>query len=126
MPSTYSPDAQFRSLRRLQLLAQSQGTLVFLLRSAQYASAPSPASLRLHLQAVQGRLQIQILKRRAQPLLDPVLLQIHPHSWNEPISPRAHPVRHPVATTVRADHSIWNRLRQLVSNPPALGAASAA
>ncbi len=100
-----SPDADFRSLRRLHLLAQKHRALVFIVRSARHAGAPSPASLRLQLQHREGLLQLRVLKRRGRPLLEPVALQIHPARWNgapqlspftpafAPLEPAAHPAR---------------------------------
>lgn len=126
MPSSQSADAHFRSMRRLQLLAQAQGTTVFVLRPAQQANLPSPAGLRLSLQAVQGRVQVQILKRRARPLLDPVLLQIHPDSWNTPSS-RVAPASSAIGNvqSSKPAATLWDRLRHMVGTPTPLGVSSA-
>jgi cell division inhibitor SulA len=83
LPETtqHGSDADFRALRRLHLLAARHRVLVFVLRSTRHASAPSPAALRLQLGQQDGQLQVQVLKRRGRPLLDPVALQVHPQSW---------------------------------------------
>lgn len=83
LPETarHAGEADFRTLRRLHLLAAQQRTLVFVLRATRHAHAPSPAALRLQLAQHDGRLQVQVLKRRGRPLLDPVALQVHPQSW---------------------------------------------
>jgi cell division inhibitor SulA/protein ImuA len=83
LPETlqHGSDADFRALRRLHLLAAQQRALVFVLRSTRHAHAPSPAALRLQLAQHDGRLQVQVLKRRGRPLLDPVALQVHPEAW---------------------------------------------
>lgn len=83
LPAFSSRDGDFRSLRRLHLLAQRQRALVFLLREARAAQAASPASLRLRLACTDGKLHVAVLKRRGWPLLDPVVLQVHPAHWNE-------------------------------------------
>lgn len=76
-----SAEAQFRTLRRLHLLATQSRALVFVLRSTRSAAAPSPAALRLQLSQRDGRLQVQVLKRRGRPLLTPVQLSVHPEHW---------------------------------------------
>jgi hypothetical protein len=83
LPETtpHGSDADFRALRRLHLLAAQHRALVFVLRSTRHANAPSPAALRLQLTQHEGRLQVQVLKRRGRPLLDPVVLQVHPEQW---------------------------------------------
>jgi hypothetical protein len=83
LPDTHSAtDADFRGLRRLHLLAQRHRSLVFVLRSVRHAHSPSPAALRLQLQHDTSHLQVQILKRRGRPLLEPIALQVHPARWN--------------------------------------------
>jgi len=86
-PASTGADADFRSLRRLHLLAQRHRALVFLLRSAHHARAPSPAALRLQLSDEGGRLQVQLLKRRGRPLIEPLALQVHPARWGRTPNP---------------------------------------
>lgn len=81
LPDALGSDGDFRALRRLHLLAAQHRALVTVLRSTRHASAPSPAALRLQLTQHHGRLQVQVLKRRGRPLLDPVTLQVHPDAW---------------------------------------------
>jgi cell division inhibitor SulA/protein ImuA len=87
LPDGGSSESEFRCLRRLHLLAQRHRALVFILRSARHAAAPSPAALRLLLQHESGRLQVSVLKRRGRPVLEPVTLQIHPADWNRAPDP---------------------------------------
>ena len=80
LPDSTSPDAAFRALRRLHLLAQRHQALVFVLRPSHAASAPSPAVLRMRLQPQAGTpamaLHVTLLKRRGRPLLDPIAVRI--------------------------------------------------
>jgi hypothetical protein len=89
------PDADFRALRRLHLLASRHQALVFVLRTPRAAAAPSPAALRLQLDSRDGQLDVTLLKRRGRPLLEPIRLQIHPERWNTaqvaPVQP--HPAK---------------------------------
>lgn len=104
-----SSDADFRALRRLHLLAQRHRSLVFVLRPSRHARSPSPAALRLQLQHNGGQLQVQILKRRGRPLLEPVALQVHPARWNRapatqetPVTAAAAPATAALATAALA------------------------
>lgn len=78
-----SREGEFRALRRLQLLAGRQQAPVFLLRDARALHAPSPAALRLQLATRDGELHVTILKRRGRPLLEPLVLQVHPAHWRD-------------------------------------------
>jgi len=95
LPAESSPGADFKALRRLHLLAGRNNALAFVLRPLQAAAAPSPAALRLQLANRDGRLQLTLLKRRGLPLLEPVLLDVHPAQWQRaavPASQAAAPV----------------------------------
>ena len=83
LPEAAQPlgDTDFRALRRLHLLAAQHRVLAFMLRSTRHANAPSPAALRLQLAQHEGRLQVQVLKRRSRPLLEPVFIEVHPEPW---------------------------------------------
>lgn len=99
-----SAEAEFRALRRLHLLATQNRALVVVLRSTRSAARPSPAALRLQLSQHEGRLQVQVLKRRGRPLLTPVQLTVHPEHWRSTrLAPpaAAEPVEVP-AETARA------------------------
>lgn len=74
-------DTDFRALRRLHLLAGRHRALAFVLRDAQAAATPSPVALRLQLASRDGALQVQVLKRRGRPLLEPIALQVYPPHW---------------------------------------------
>jgi hypothetical protein len=65
-----------RALRRLQLAAESAGTVLFLFRSARVAPA-SPAALRLHVSRADNRTIVRILKRRGGGLPRPIALDLH-------------------------------------------------
>jgi cell division inhibitor SulA/protein ImuA len=96
-----SSEGEFRALRRLHLLATQSRALVFVLRSTRSAALPSPAALRLQLSQHEGRLQVQVLKRRGRPLLTPVQLTLHPEHWRSTrVAPpaAAEPVEVPAET----------------------------
>lgn len=98
LPDGPGADADFRSLRRLHLLAQRHRALVFVLRAARHARTPSPAALRLQLSHDGGQLQVRLLKRRGRPLIEPVALQVHPARWNRiPTPSTTAPVHAPAA-----------------------------
>jgi len=100
-------DADFRALRRLHLLAHRGEALVFVLRPARAARAPSPAPLRLQLEADEDGLQVRLLKRRGRPLLEPIALQVHPQRWS----------RARAAAPASAEPSLLQRLTGLVGRP---------
>jgi cell division inhibitor SulA/protein ImuA len=78
-----------RSLRRLQLAAESASSSLFLFRSSRVAPA-SPAALRLHVSRAEGRTIVRILKRRGGGLPAPIALDIH-----ATLARRAKPLRQP-------------------------------
>ena len=78
-----------RSLRRLQLAAESASTTLFLFRSARVAPA-SPAALRLHVSRAEGRTIVRILKRRGGGLPPPIAIDLHPG-----LTRRVRPLREP-------------------------------
>lgn len=116
-----STEADFRALRRLHLLAGRHRALAFVLRAAQAAAAPSPAALRLQLARRDGRLQVQVLKRRGRPLLEPVSLQVHPARWNatrmdaDSNAASADAPRSPIKTSPRLPARRWSL--QAIFNP---------
>lgn len=65
-----------RSLRHLQVAAEGQPTLACLWRPAALATTPSPASLRIALEAGDGALQVRVLKRRGRPAARPLQLNV--------------------------------------------------
>ncbi|HXE20869.1 MAG TPA: translesion DNA synthesis-associated protein ImuA [Rhodoferax sp.] len=70
------PQARSAELRRLQLAAQQQGRLLFVLRGASSRNEASPARLRLLLEG-DAALNVHILKRRGPPLDAAVTLPAH-------------------------------------------------
>ena len=68
-----------RKLRRLQLAAEAGHALAFLFRGTRAAAQPSPAALRLALQAQGPTLQVQVLKRRGGAT-GPVILDLQSHA----------------------------------------------
>jgi protein ImuA len=95
---TSNASADFRALRRLHLLAQRHRALLFVIRPARCADAPSPAVLRLQLDCDGQQLTVRILKRRGRPLIEPVALQVYPAQWNRSIAPA--PATHTAAGSV--------------------------
>jgi hypothetical protein len=91
LPAESSPGADFKALRRLHLLAGRSNALAFVLRPLQAAAAPSPAALRLQLANRDGQLHLTLLKRRGLPLLEPVVLQMHPEQWQRATVPLVTP-----------------------------------
>ena len=64
-----------RSLRRLQVAVEGRPVLAVLWRSTAEAARPSPAPLRLSLEASRrGELAVRILKRRGRPASRPLIL----------------------------------------------------
>jgi len=94
LPQGAGADADFRSLRRLHLLAQRHRAMVFILRSVRHAHTPSPAALRLQLHHGDGQLQVRLLKRRGRPLIEPIALQVQPARWNRIPAPSSTPPEH--------------------------------
>jgi len=94
LPQGAGADADFRSLRRLHLLAQRHRAVVFILRSVRHAHTPSPAALRLQLHHSDGQLQVRLLKRRGRPLIEPIALQVQPARWNRIPAPSSTPPEH--------------------------------
>lgn len=89
------PQADARTLRRLQLTVQSRTNLAFVFRPEAVAASASPAPLRLRLTAGEGALAVSVLKRRGPPLAEPVPLAVkRPLAWSR-AAPR------PPATLVR-------------------------
>lgn len=77
------------ALRRLQVLSSGAGRPLFVCRPASAAGVSSPAPLRLRLSAVSGwTLQVELLKRRGPPLLQPLLLPSVPGGLSAVLSPR--------------------------------------
>ena len=81
-----------RSLRRLQLAAESGGAVMLMFRPARVAPA-SPAALRLHVGKSQSRTLVRILKRRGGGLPAPVALDLHGTSVHARDARRAVPGR---------------------------------
>lgn len=71
------PQARSEDLRRLHLCAQAGEKLLVVFRGVQARDHSSPARLRLLVQGAED-LQVQILKRRGPPLLQPLSLQGQP------------------------------------------------
>ena len=71
------PQARNEDLRRLQLCAQAGEKLLFVFRPLDCRQQSTPARLRLLVQGTE-RLEVQILKRRGPPLLQPLVLRAQP------------------------------------------------
>jgi hypothetical protein len=72
----WSPHADARAIRRLQVAAVTGGALVFLFRSVRAASEASAAPLRLQLAGEGSQLSVRILKRRGPPSVAPLTLAV--------------------------------------------------
>jgi len=104
---TFSAGPDFRALRRLHLLAQRHRALLFVIRPSRCADTASPAVLRLRLTGAGEQLTVTLLKRRGRPLIEPVVLQVHPARWNRSAAspPVALPGTQPPAGQLRAASS---------------------
>lgn len=71
------PQSRAEDLRRLHLCAQAGEKLLVVFRGVQARGQSSPARLRLLVEGVE-QMEVQILKRRGPPLLQPVLLPAQP------------------------------------------------
>ena len=71
------PQARSEDLRRLQLCAQAGEKLLFVFRPVTCRQHSTPARLRLLVQGIE-RMEVQILKRRGPPLLQPLVLRGQP------------------------------------------------
>lgn len=77
------------ALRRLQVLSAGAGRPVFVCRPWSAAAVSSPAPLRLRLASASGwALQVELLKRRGPPLLQPLNLPSVPGGLSAVLSPR--------------------------------------
>ncbi len=70
-----------RALQRLHIAAGAGNTSCLIYRNASVQATPSPASLRLLLSAHEGRLQVDILKRRGALRGQPIILEPFPPHW---------------------------------------------
>lgn len=77
-----------RVLRRLAVAARDGGTFGVLWRRPGHASGAPAAALRLALAPHEGRLAVQVVKRRGGDLARPVLVDLDPHPHPFPL-PRA-------------------------------------
>ncbi len=86
------------ALRRLQLAAESTQTRLFLIRPVHCQQQPSPAPLRLYLDAADDGLYLRILKSRGGrptafvlPFVDPATAAAHPAVDTDTLPSVAHP-----------------------------------
>jgi len=70
-----------RALQRLQLAAGSGNALCFLYRAPEAAANPSPAPLRLRLDAQDGALRIHCIKQRGALRAQALPVQLYPAHW---------------------------------------------
>lgn len=95
------PQADSRTLRRLQLAASGRPSLAFVFRPPATAGSASPAPLRLALAAGEGGLSVHVLKRRGPPLAAPLILDIARPARHGRAAPLA-PVHAPVPASAPA------------------------
>jgi hypothetical protein len=79
-----------RALRRLQLAAEAGGAWGLFYRPGGAAASPSPAALRLRVEAAEGKLVVRILKRRGGGAAAPLFLDVN-HAVVEPVFPPSAP-----------------------------------
>ena len=71
----------YQALRRLHVAADAGGTTLVLYRPANAASDASAAPTRIIATAIQGELQLQIIKRRAALMASPLRVKVFPAHW---------------------------------------------
>jgi len=85
------PRVEAVALRRLQLAAEAGDTWGLLFRPPEAAQQPSPASLRLRLEAHPAGVKMVVLKQRGGwPARRPLIHHAHldgPHGWPRPVEP---------------------------------------
>ncbi len=103
--------ARSDQLRRLQAVASQSHALSFLFRPSRAQHQPSPAQLRLHLNAATpSQLRVDILKRRGPVLAQPLLLDlIEAHAWlprayRHPEDAPGSPIHHQPTSTTKGTH----------------------
>lgn len=113
-----------RELRRLQLAAQEGGNLFALLRDSRAAGQPSPAALRLELDAgARGQLRITVRKQRGSAGGRQLLLPLHEARARKRLAAWQLPVHLPR----HASHHVPEELTRVVARPaPAPGVAPVA
>ncbi len=75
----WAHDMNGKPVRRLQLAAETGGSLAFLFRSIRYAGESSAAALRLRLEALNSRVrqfEVSLLKRRGGWPTGPIVLEV--------------------------------------------------
>jgi protein ImuA len=77
----------YRALQRLHLAAAKGDALCIVYRTAGAQATPSPAPLRLKLEAQGGALQVQIIKCRGALRAKPIPIQPFPAHWDAPSAP---------------------------------------
>jgi hypothetical protein len=84
---------RYEDLRRLAVAAEASRACVLLFRSPEAAREPSPACLRLALEAGEGQLNVRIIKRRGSPARAPLTLPVHRpvHALGRPAFQRTAP-----------------------------------
>jgi cell division inhibitor SulA/protein ImuA len=78
-----------RAFKRLQLAAEASSAVALLFRSARVIPA-SPAALRLHIERMQNRTLVRVLKRRGSDVPGPIALDLQNPALSPPEARRAH------------------------------------
>jgi len=94
----------YRALQRLHLAASAGNAACFLYRSASAQAVPSPAPLRIRLEAHAGALHVRVVKCRGAVRAQPIRVQPFPAHWDaapaqaspEPPSAAVEPLQLPV------------------------------
>jgi hypothetical protein len=74
-------ELNYPTLRRLQVAADTGSTTLVLYRPANAAHDASAAPTRITATAIQGELQLQIIKRRAALMASPLRVNVFPAHW---------------------------------------------
>jgi protein ImuA len=99
------PQAEPAQLRRLQVSAQQQRHLLFVMRSVQARTQATPARLRLLLGGQDETMEVHVLKRRGPPMEAPIHLQAWPLRLQALVQSRRRPsILQPMPTMARRSH----------------------
>lgn len=78
---TCRKEMNYQALRRLQMAADAGGTTLVLYRQGNAANEASAAATRIAVSASQGGLHLNIIKRRAALMAQPLCVNVFPAHW---------------------------------------------
>ena len=103
------PQARQAEMRRLQVAAQQQRQLLFVMRGVQVRRDASPARLRLLLAGQEDAMQVHLLKRRGPPLESPLQLPAWPARVQALLAARRRQVIAPAVPTLPRRSHVLDR-----------------